>query len=186
MNTFGWRCVGTHLDLPINRLCTETNYCKSHYISRFSCIIDHNRNTCRKVWVPPEGAINTWLPVMCLPSRSIYVLKVYLHLHLKVHLSAITCTKEAICFEEGTLGPAYNEHPTATSKFLCIKIIDSNVNKFGYNEQPLRTNSSFCIFPLVVSWDPVCNRLYASWWHSFCQCMQSQSGVRFVWGVNRP
>ena len=68
-----------------------------------------------------------------------------------MHLSAITCTKKAICCEEGTLGPAYNEHPTAPSKFLCIKIIDCNVKKFGYNKQPLRTNSFFCMFSFVVS-----------------------------------
>ena len=31
------------------------------------------------------------------------------------------------------------------SRFPCIKIIDSNGKKFGYNEHPLRTNSFFCI-----------------------------------------
>ena len=28
---------------------------------------------------------------------------------------------------------------TLTSRFLCIKNIDCNVNKFGYNEHPFRT-----------------------------------------------
>ena len=53
-----------------------------------------------------------------------------------------------ICFDcnlSYTLGPAYNEfgyyeHPPTTSRFLCIKIIDSNVNSSVttstlYNEQ---------------------------------------------------
>ena len=39
-----------------------------------------------------------------------------------------------------TLGPAYkefgyNEHPATMSRFHCIKIIDCNLKKFGYNEQ---------------------------------------------------
>ena len=46
-------------------------------------------------------------------------------------------------FYRNGLGPAYNEigyyeHPPTTSKFLSIKIIDSNVKKIGYysyNEQ---------------------------------------------------
>ena len=38
-----------------------------------------------------------------------------------------------------TLGPAYNEHPAITSRFLCIKIIECNVKKFGYKEHPLTT-----------------------------------------------
>ena len=38
-----------------------------------------------------------------------------------------------------------------TSKRLCIKIIDCNVKKFGYNEHPLVTCSFYCIFLLVVS-----------------------------------
>ena len=47
------------------------------------------------------------------------------------------------------LGPAYNEfgyneHP-ATTRFLCIKIIDCNVKKFDYNEYPVETSSFFCI-----------------------------------------
>ena len=38
-----------------------------------------------------------------------------------------------------TLDPAYNEfgyneHSAITSRFLCIKIIDCNVKKFGYND----------------------------------------------------
>ena len=36
------------------------------------------------------------------------------------------------------------------SRFLCIKIIDCNVKKFGYNEHPLVTTSVFCIFLLDV------------------------------------
>ena len=40
-----------------------------------------------------------------------------------------------------TLGPSYNqfcygEHPAITNIFLCIKIIDCKVKKFGYNENP--------------------------------------------------
>ena len=45
----------------------------------------------------------------------------------------------------------YNEHSAITSRFLCIRIIDSNVKKFGYNEHPPATTSFFCIFLLVVS-----------------------------------
>ena len=36
----------------------------------------------------------------------------------------------------------------STDNFLCIGIIDSNGEKFGYNEHPLRTNSFFCLFLL--------------------------------------
>ena len=39
----------------------------------------------------------------------------------------------------------------ATSRFLCIKIIDCNARKLSYNEHPLVTYSFFCIFLLVVS-----------------------------------
>ena len=54
------------------------------------------------------------------------------------------------------LGPAYNEfcyneHPAITSRFVCIKITDSNVKKFGYNEYSLATSSFPCIFLLVTS-----------------------------------
>ena len=40
----------------------------------------------------------------------------------------------------GILAPAYNEfgyneHQAVTRRFLCIKITDSNVEKFGYNDQ---------------------------------------------------
>ena len=45
----------------------------------------------------------------------------------------------------------YNEHSATTSRFLCNKIIDSNVRKFGYNEQPFITNSFFYIVLLIVS-----------------------------------
>ena len=38
-----------------------------------------------------------------------------------------------------------------SNRFLCIKIIDCNVKKFGYNEHPLLMISFFCIFLLVVS-----------------------------------
>ena len=55
-----------------------------------------------------------------------------------------------------TLGPAYNEfgyneHPPTTSRFLCIKIIESNVKKFGYYEHPPTASSFLCIYLLVVS-----------------------------------
>ena len=50
-----------------------------------------------------------------------------------------------------TLGPAYkefgyNEHQAIKSGFLCTNIIDCNVKKFAYNEHPLETNISFCMF----------------------------------------
>ena len=32
---------------------------------------------------------------------------------------------------------SYIEHPAIVNKFLCIKIADSNVKKFAYNEHPL-------------------------------------------------
>ena len=55
-----------------------------------------------------------------------------------------------------TLGPTYNEfgyceHPATTSRFLCIKIIDSNVKKFGYYEHTPTTCSFLCIYLLVIS-----------------------------------
>ena len=62
------------------------------------------------------------------------------------------CHKVCAC----TLGSAYNEfgcneHPTTTRIFLCIKIIDCNVKKFSYNENPLIRSSYFCVFLLIVS-----------------------------------
>ena len=47
---------------------------------------------------------------------------------------------------QNTLVPAsnefgYNEHPLTASRFLCIKIIDSNVKKFGYYEHPPTTRT---------------------------------------------
>ena len=44
-----------------------------------------------------------------------------------------------------TLGPAYNkfvysQYPVTASRFLCIKLIDGNIKKFGYNEHPLTTS----------------------------------------------
>ena len=42
--------------------------------------------------------------------------------------------------------PSYSEQ-----YFLYIKLIDSNVKKFGYNKHPLITNRFFSIFLLVVS-----------------------------------
>ena len=55
-----------------------------------------------------------------------------------------------------TLGPAYNEFGynellATMSRCHCIKIIDSNVKKFGYNEHPLVTSGFLCIFLLIVS-----------------------------------
>ena len=55
-----------------------------------------------------------------------------------------------------TLDPAYNEfgfkdHPNLRSSFLCIRFTDSNVKKFSYNQQPLGTDSFFCIILLAVS-----------------------------------
>ena len=37
-----------------------------------------------------------------------------------------------------------------TGIFLCIKITDCSVKKFGYNEHPLVTSSFFCIFDSYV------------------------------------
>ena len=44
-----------------------------------------------------------------------------------------------------------NKHSATARRFLCNKINDSNVWKFGYNEQPFKTNSFFYIVLLVVS-----------------------------------
>ena len=49
-----------------------------------------------------------------------------------------------------TLGHAYKEHPIISSRFLWIKIIDSNVKQFGYKD-PLVKSSFFYIFLLAVS-----------------------------------
>ena len=48
--------------------------------------------------------------------------------------------------ESITMGSANNVQTAVTSRFLCIKIIDSNGNKLGYNEQPLIIRSFFCFF----------------------------------------
>ena len=48
----------------------------------------------------------------------------------------------------------YNEHLAIMSRFLCFKIIDSNVKKFSYNEHPLITSSFFCFF-FTCKRDPV-------------------------------
>ena len=37
------------------------------------------------------------------------------------------------------------------SRFLCIKIIDSNVKKFSYYDHPPTTNNFLCIYLLVIS-----------------------------------
>ena len=47
-----------------------------------------------------------------------------------------------------TLGPTYNEfvynqHPVTRSRFLCIKIIECDVENFDYNEHPLKRPVSF-------------------------------------------
>ena len=48
-----------------------------------------------------------------------------------------------------TLGPV--GYPVITNRYLCIKIIDYNAEKFGYNEHPLVMGSFFfCIFLLVA------------------------------------
>ena len=59
-----------------------------------------------------------------------------------------------------TLGSAYdevgyNKHPTTTSRFLCIIIIDSNVKMFGYYEHPPTMSSFLCIYLLVLNGDSV-------------------------------
>ena len=46
-------------------------------------------------------------------------------------------TQGILTVEPITLGLAYNEfgyyeHPSTTSRFVCVKIIDSNVKKVGY------------------------------------------------------
>ena len=48
------------------------------------------------------------------------------------------------------LGPAYNEFGYM-SRFLCVKIFECNVKKFGYNDHPLIRSNFFCIFLLVVN-----------------------------------
>ena len=64
--------------------------------------------------------------------------------------------REVPKYWRNTLGPAYNEfgyyeHPPTRSRFLCIKIIDSNVKKFGYYEHPPTTSSFLCIYLLIIS-----------------------------------
>ena len=58
-----------------------------------------------------------------------------------------------------TLGPTYNEfgykeHLATTSRFLYIKKIDCNVEKFSYNEQPT-FNEQFLLHHFTRKWDPV-------------------------------
>ena len=71
--------------------------------------------------------------------------------HWAKHSSVIPGESGPFPVFSSTLGPAYNEfsynkHPAVTSRFLCIKIIDCNVKKFGYIEYPLITSSFFRIF----------------------------------------
>ena len=59
----------------------------------------------------------------------------------KIHLFSC-CSCGVGCIDKNiTLGPAYNEfgykHKAVTSRYLRIKIIDSNVEKFGYREHSL-------------------------------------------------
>ena len=66
----------------------------------------------------------------------------------------------------------YNEHLAITSKFLCIKIINGNVEKFGSNEPPLTASSFFCISLLTVSWtqcNPSINLSSHTWGDISCQ-----------------
>ena len=67
-----------------------------------------------------------------------------------------------------TLGPAcnefgYNEHPLATSEFLCIKIIDSNVEKPSDYQHPPTTSNFLCTYLLVLSE----NHCMCSFWTYF-------------------
>ena len=53
------------------------------------------------------------------------------------------------------LGPAYNEYPALSSRYLCIKIIDCNVKKFSRNEHPLVTKALLhrftrCKYPVYI------------------------------------
>ena len=52
--------------------------------------------------------------------------------------------------------PAYNEG------FLCIKIIDGNVEKFGYYEHASTTSSFLCIYLLVLSGTECNSRLFTN------------------------
>ena len=40
----------------------------------------------------------------------------------------------------------------ATSSITTVKIIDTNIKKFGYNEYPLIRTNFLCIFLRVTSW----------------------------------
>ena len=57
-----------------------------------------------------------------------------------------------------TLGPTYNEfvynqHPVTRSRFLCIKIIECDVENFDYNEHPLKRPVSFAyLLPTNEVW----------------------------------
>ena len=77
-----------------------------------------------------------------------------------------------------TLGPAHNEHPATTSRFLFIKITYYNVKKFGYNEHPLITSSFFCMFLLVVS-GTQCR------WNSSQNFHQNNTTWQFLGHVNK-
>ena len=61
-----------------------------------------------------------------------------------------------------TLGPAYNKFGYNEDIF-CIKIIDSNVKKFGYNKHLIFTSSFFCIVLLVASGTTVDRNFTCSW-----------------------
>ena len=43
-----------------------------------------------------------------------------------------------------------SEHLVRTNKFLCIKLTDNNVDKFGCEKHSLTTRCFFCMFSLVV------------------------------------
>ena len=73
--------------------------------------------------------------------------------HVKSSSAKVNCQLFFVCFPEVVVVCLYTG--TITSRFLCIKIIDCNVKKFGNNEHLLISSSFwgrfFCIFLLVVS-----------------------------------
>ena len=74
---------------------------------------------------PEEEARRDWEPDIAYPSTR------YSRSFTITLMSGRLSSEYSIRFP-CTPGPADNEDPPTTSRFLCIKIIDSNVKKFGY------------------------------------------------------
>ena len=71
------------------------------------------------------------------------------HLQYVVYVGFFTIEKTTLLPDYNELG--YYEHPSTTSRFVCIKIIDSNVENFGYYKHPPTASSFLCIYLLVIS-----------------------------------